>query len=139
MVVPHLTVAGVADALFTVAVFAFLRKVSPGSLSNGAETRIRGTHRVLVALICLSPLGLLASGKAWGEWGAETVRKLVGYIPQGMQKGFSFSALFPSYMVRGFPDVLGYVVSATAGAAVLVIAFKLLGLLRKERRQKAST
>lgn len=137
MVVPHLAIAGVVDALFTVAVFTFLRKVSPRSLYDGSETRIRGTYGVLVALICLSPLGLLASGEAWGEWGVETIGKVLGYVPQGLQKGFSFSALFPDYMVKGFPDALGYVVSATAGAAVLVIAFKLIGLVWKEHRHKA--
>ena len=137
MLVPHLAVAGVADALFTAAVFAFLRRVSPGVLYKGLETRARGTYGVLVALVCLSPLGLLASGKAWGEWGTETIGKIVGYVPQGMQKGFSLPALFPDYVIKGFPDVLGYVVSATAGAAVLVIAFKLLGLAWKEHRLKA--
>ena len=26
---------------------------------------------LVLALICLSPIGLLASGTAWGEWGAD--------------------------------------------------------------------
>lgn len=137
MVLPHLAVAGVADALFTVAVFAFLRRVSPRSLYDGSGTRIRSAYGVLVALICLAPLGLLASGEAWGEWGVETIGKAVGFIPEGMRGGIRFSSVFPDYMVRGFPEVLGYVVSAVAGAAVLVIAFKLLGMLWKEHRQRA--
>jgi len=137
IMVPHLAVAGVADALFTAAVFAFLSRVSPGALYKESETRARGAYGVLVALVCLSPLGLLATGKAWGEWGTEAIGKIVGYVPQGMQKGFSLPALFPDYVVKGFPAVLGYAVSATAGAAALVIAFKLLGLVWKEHRLKA--
>jgi len=137
MMVPHLAVAGVVDALFAGAVFAFLRRVSPGALYEGSGTRLRGTYVVLVLLACLSPLGLLASGEAWGEWGVETLRKLVGYVPSGMQPGFGFSSLFPAYVVKGLPGVLGTVASAAAGAAVLVIAFKLLGLLWRGRRRKA--
>ncbi len=137
VMVPHLAVAGVVDALFSAAVFAFLRRVSPGALYEGSGTRVRGACGVLVLLVCLSPLGLLASGEAWGEWSVATLRKLVGYVPSGMRRGFSFSSLFPDYVVKGFPEILGTVASAAAGAAILVIAFKLLGLLWREHRRRA--
>jgi cobalamin biosynthesis protein CbiM len=85
-----------------------------------------------LALICLSPLGLLASGTAWGEWGADEIKDIVhggaalGFTPAGMEKGFSFNALFPDYAMAGLPEWLGYLLSAVAGAAILVIVFKLI-------------
>ena len=43
------------------------------------------------ALIILSPLGLIIpdhfkAGSAWGEWGADKIQKLVGYVPKGLGK-----------------------------------------------------
>jgi cobalt/nickel transport system permease protein len=40
----------------------------------------------LGVLIVLAPLGLLANGTAWGEWGTETLQKILGFIPSGMQR-----------------------------------------------------
>jgi cobalt/nickel transport system permease protein len=51
-----------------------------------------------------------------------------------MRNGLRFPIVFPDYLVTGFPEVLGYIVSAAIGAAVLVIAFKLVGALRRGRR-----
>jgi cobalt/nickel transport system permease protein len=143
MLIPHLAVAGVVEAAFTVAVFAFVRRVSPGSVYEGSPTRTRPLYALLVGLICLSPLGLLAAGTAWGEWGAGGIAsvirdgKALGFIPKGMQKGFSLKALMPDYALKGLPDFAGYVLSAIAGTAVLVIAFKLLALAKKGARRKA--
>ena len=140
MLIPHLAVAGVVEAAFTVAVVAFLRRVSPGVIRQGERTRIRPVYAVIVGLICLSPLGLLASGTAWGEWGAQEISSVVsggsalGYVPRGMQGGFQFTALLPDYTVAGLPDYFGYVVSAVAGAAILVIVFRLIGLAARRRR-----
>ena len=42
---------------------------------------------VLAALVILSPLGLLASGTAWGEWGVEDLHELgLGFVPAGMEQ-----------------------------------------------------
>ena len=55
---------------------------------------------MIVALICLTPLGLLATGTAWGEWGADEIKDVVsggnalGYVPEGMKNGFSFEAYY---------------------------------------------
>jgi cobalt/nickel transport system permease protein len=137
MVVPHLAVAGVAEALFTVGVIAFLRRVAPGTLYQAPKANGRGAYAVLGLLVCLTPLGLLASGEAWGEWGPETIQRLVGFVPRGMREGLRFEALFPAYGVHGFPEILGYVVSAAIGAALLVIAFKLVATVWRGRRQNA--
>jgi len=135
MLIPHLLVAGLVDAAFTIAIFAFLRRVSPGTIYQGRETRTRWIYALLVGLVVLSPLGLLAAGTAWGEWGADEIGSVstggraLGYVPQGMKNGFSFSALMPDYSLGGVSAVLGYAASAVAGVAILVIAFKLLSLI----------
>jgi cobalt/nickel transport system permease protein len=140
MLLPHLAVAGVVEALFTVGIYSFIRRVSPGLLRGNAGVRTRPLHALLGALILLSPLGLLAAGTAWAEWSPDRISSIVvrgkalGYVPQGMQRGFSFQALFPDYTLNGVPGFYGYIISAIAGAAVLVIAFKLLGLLQSTGR-----
>jgi cobalt/nickel transport system permease protein len=142
MLIPHLAVAGLVEAAFTVAIVSFIRRVSPGMIHEGVKTRIRPIYAILLALVCLSPLGLLASGTAWGEWGAEEIAGVssggaaLGYVPQGMEKGFQFKVLFPDYVVAGLPDYFGYVISAIAGAAILVIVFKLASLAARDRRKR---
>ena len=137
MLVPHLLVAGFVEAGFTVSVFAFIRRVSPGSVYAGARTRLHALYGFLAVLVCLSPLGLLASGTAWGEWGADEIRAIVtngkplGFVPSGMSSGFSLKVLCPDYAVAGLPEWTGYVLSAVAGGALLIVAFKLAGLLKR--------
>ena len=132
MLLPHLAVAGFVEAFFTVGVFAFIRRVAPDSLHEGG--RMQPLYGLLGVLACLSPLGLLASGTAWGEWGADEIRTVatngqtLGFVPSGMANGFHLKALMPDYAVHGLPGWTGYVLSAIAGAALLVIVFKLLGL-----------
>ena len=136
MLIPHLTIAGAAEVFFTVAIVAFIRRVSPGIIYGGVRTRMGAVYGVIVALVCLSPLGLLATGTAWGEWGADeisgvtTAGHTLGFVPQAMAKGFSFAAPLSDYSVQGFPEFAGYIVSAIAGVALLIILFKLLGLAR---------
>jgi len=95
----------------------------------------------LAILALLSPIGLLASGDAWGEWGAETFKKMLGFIPKGLLK-FSdiWKAPLPDYGVPGTGDFLGYILSAFAGILLVVLATWLIGkgLARRERRQSES-
>ena len=139
MTIPHLLVAGIVEAAFTVAVAAFIKKVSPGTLYEGAKKKTKAVYGLVLALICLTPLGLLAAGTAWGEWGAEEIGEVVsggnilGYVPKGMADGFRFEAVMPDYAVNGMPEVTGYILSAVAGAAILIIFFKIIGALIKDK------
>lgn len=138
MLVPHLAVAGVVEAIFTLAIHSFVQRVSPGSVEEGTRPRPGALYGALAILALISPLGLLAAGTAWGEWGADEIKEVVsggkslGYVPAGMEHGFDWHAAFPDYAVAGMPEWLGYVLSAVIGVAILVIVFKLLGLLRRE-------
>jgi cobalt/nickel transport protein len=95
----------------------------------------------LGALIVLSPLGLLIpeyfkAGAAWGEWGMDEIKKLVGYVPRGLEKlAPLWNAPIPDYAFRGWEEKglshlsLAYIISAVAGMAVTVSAAFVIGKL----------
>ncbi|MDD5197009.1 MAG: PDGLE domain-containing protein [Candidatus Omnitrophota bacterium] len=97
-------------------------------------------------LILISPLGLFLperfkAGDAWGEWGTDGIKELVGYIPQGLDKLSSlWSAPIPDYAFKGWEEKglgslsLAYIVSAIIGILVTVGVVLLIGKLlsRKE-------
>lgn len=134
MMAGHLTVFGLAEALFTGLVLAFVLKTSPKKEQQPIQTGRTSTpvRVLLIALILAVPLGLLAEGTAWGEWGTDEVSLLTGYTPAGMETGFTFEALLPDYAVPGLPDAVGYILSAVIGVSLLVIIFKLIGAGKKE-------
>lgn len=138
MVLPHLLVAGFVEAIATVGVYSFIKKVSPDIIYEDNITKRKPIYALLIALICLSPIGLLATGTAWGEWGADEISTIVhggktlGYVPKGMEKGFSFNAMMPDYAINGMPEVLGYILSAVAGVAILLILFRLIASMKKD-------
>jgi cobalt/nickel transport protein len=46
---------------------------------------------ILLLLCLLTPAGILFpmffnAGDAWGEWSAQTLKDLIGYVPQGLAK-----------------------------------------------------
>lgn len=81
----------------------------------------------LVILILLSPLGLFLpeyfkAGDAWGEWGSDSLKELVGYVPQGLDKLSSlWSAPIPDYAFKGWEEKglahlsIAYIASAVLG------------------------
>jgi len=129
MMLGHLTVAGLAEVAFTVGILAFVRNAAP---SFGIETHAASTSStapvlaLVAALIAACPLGLLATGDAWGEWGTEDLAEMVGYTPAGLGNGWEWSSLMPDYAVGSLPEWLGYVLSAVIGTALLVIVFRLV-------------
>lgn len=130
MLAAHLTVCGAAEVAFTVGILAYVRKVAPGfglasADAPAREAVPRAMVALLAALVVLVPVGLLAEGDAWGEWAASDVAAAVGYAPAGLAGGWEWTSLLPDYSLGGLPDWLGYVLSATVGVAVLVIAFRL--------------
>lgn len=138
MLIPHLAVAGVVEAIFTGGIYAFIKKVSPGIIYKDVKSAIKPVYGLLIALICLSPLGLLAVGTAWGEWGSDEISSVVsggkalGFVPKGMVNGFNFNAIVPDYSVAGLPESFAYILSAVAGVALSIIIFKLISSLKSE-------
>ena len=87
----------------------------------------------IAALVALSPLGLLLpahfkAGGAWGEWGADEMQKLVGYVPKGLAKLSSlWSAPIPDYAFKGWEEKglsrlsFAYIISAIVGIGIIVL------------------
>ncbi len=40
----------------------------------------------LIGLMVLVPIGLIATGTAFGEWGPDELQQAVGYVPAGLQQ-----------------------------------------------------
>ncbi len=93
----------------------------------------------LGALILLSPLGLIIpdhfkAGSAWGEWGSDEMRKMLGYVPAGLdQAGELWKAPMPDYSFRGWEDKgmphlsLAYIIAGVAGAGLIALVAWLIG------------
>lgn len=129
MMIGHLTLFGVAEVIFTVAVLAFVHKAAPELSAKSAQIQTSTPLKILlVALIAATPIGLLAAGTAWGEWDTDEIAATgAGYTPRGMAHGVHYTALLPDYSFSGLPEWFGYILSATVGAALLIIFFKLVG------------
>jgi cobalt/nickel transport system permease protein len=143
MVIPHLLLAGVIEGIVTAGVYGFIKKVSPGIIYEGMKIKLRPIYGLLIGMVCLSPLGLLATGTAWGEWDLESISSVItngkslGFTPRGMESGFSFKTLIPDYSVYGISEVMGYVLSAIAGVAIMIIVFKVIGSIKKGEEKRA--
>ncbi len=148
MMIPHLAVAGFVEAVFTVAVFALVRKTAPELTyerlrvdppERGSKKRYVPVFALIAVLIAACPLGLLATGTAWGEWGADEIAgivtdgKALGYTPSGLESGWSLDVPMPDYALEGMNETLAYVLSAVIGVALLIIIFKLISIPMKGR------
>jgi len=147
MVIPHLAVASVVEAALTGAVVAYLQRTNPQLLQAGPEAqvaakgaagRLRGLWVVLGVLVVASPLGLLAPGTAWGEWGAEELTSLgLGFVPRGLEQLSSlWGAPMPDYDLPALGNAsVAYVLSAVVGILVTVLVVWLLATLLAGRRR----
>lgn len=113
MLLPHLFVVGLVEGFVTSLVYGYVKKLSPDMIYKNDRYNAKPVYGLLAALAILSPLGLIASGTAWGEW--------------DMQKGFNFKSLMPDYTVLGLSPVMSYWISAAAGLGIIFIVFKLVG------------
>ena len=95
----------------------------------------------IAVLIVLTPLGLILpdyfkAGVAWGEWGSDTIQKLVGYVPKGIDKLSNiWNAPLPDYSFKGWEDkgmahlCFAYIIAAIVGIAVISSIVFFLGKL----------
>ena len=142
MTIPHLLIAGIVEVIFTVAVLEFVKRVSPGTIYEGAKKKTKAIYALIVVLICLTPIGLIATGTAWGEWGANEISKVsaggnaLGYIPEGMKNGFSFDSIMHNYSISRLPEAAAYILSAVTGVAIIIILFKVISSIKKDKDGK---
>ncbi len=163
----HLLLFGFVEAAVTGLVVAYLQRVEPElilygkpryeplalsrppqeAVSKGGLWRRRPWARaalVVLVLIVLSPLGLylparFGAGTAWGEWSADEIAKLTGYVPAGMRHE-AWNAPMPDYSLPGRESAslaaqgVTYVLAAVAGVvAIGLCAFVLRKLIWRKK------
>lgn len=130
MAFAHLTVAGPVEAVVTGLVISYLLHSNPELFqASTASIPKKGWRKLTLGiglLVLISPLGLLAGGTAWGEWGTEQIQSQIGYIPEGLQKFSDFwhHTLLKDYALTRFgqtfwQQALGYLLSAFLGLLVI--------------------
>lgn len=171
MMLGHLTFAGLAELFVSGGVVAYLQranpallgqKSSPGTAGNRLPAPTTGWRTTrplwirLTLLMLLTPLGILAAGTAWGEWGAGDfsdphMRQQMTVAsrnvappaeqPQGLARLSSlWSAPFPQYappFVRH--PAFGYVMSAVFGSGLILACFLVIGWITGRSEERTRT
>uniref|UniRef100_A0A7C3MPX9 Cobalamin biosynthesis protein n=1 Tax=Dictyoglomus thermophilum TaxID=14 RepID=A0A7C3MPX9_DICTH len=95
-------------------------------------------------LVLLSPLGILLpyffrAGSAWGEWGPDELKEMIGYVPKDLERLSSFwNPVFPDYNLKSwiekglFYEILGYLITGLIGTAIVIIVTYLIIIVNKK-------
>jgi cobalt/nickel transport system permease protein len=145
MMLGHLTIAGLAEFFVASGLTAFIQRTDPSLLTAHlpAKSSIRRLWAVLGILLMLTPLGILAAGTAWGEWGAadfadpETRRQIAAsslnaappsHPPQGLERLSSlWTAPIPDYAPTFFKsESFGYLMSGVFGVGLVIVASQIV-------------
>ena len=166
MMLGHITFAGVAELIVSAGLVAYLQKTNPEllalhkplsptqasarTMAGGLRKSMRTLWYALAGLMVLSPIGLLAAGTAWGEWGAEDFANtearqqillasgnvpLPEVVPQGLEHLSSFwAAPFPDYVLGFMNDAnVAYILSAFLGSGLILLFFLLASKFTSKR------
>jgi cobalt/nickel transport system permease protein len=171
MMIGHLTLAGFAELIISAGIVSYLQRTDPGLLRSTApdapdalssESRlhfpaVRKLWLGLAALLVLTPLGILATGSAWGEWTAQDfadpkARQEIAAAsgnhapppraPKGLER---LSSIWTAPLSRYAPawirsPFFGYLVSGMVGVAAIITLGLLLSRLLPDtglRRRKS--
>ena len=144
MLIGHLLIAGPAEALVTGLVFAFLQRTHSSLIKADIPAKKEGKIWFLwgaLGMVALAtPIGLLASGTAWGEWGIDELKHLgLGSIPSGLERFADWwPAPLPDYGLPRMGAVIGYILSALIGIVLVACLLWLVGRI-VIRKGKEST
>jgi cobalt/nickel transport system permease protein len=147
MLLAHLLVAGVVEAVLTAGVVAYLQRADltrlipshpgvplvAGDVAPRRLTPGKVAAGFIAVMVVLTPLGLLAPGGAFGEdspGNLDLHRYGLNAVPSGLEKynGFWSHALLNGYGFNsGDHPNIGYVLSAAVGIAVIGLAILLIG------------
>ena len=130
----HLLLFGWIELIVTALVVRFLQKQEPGLLQEAVGKTPAKLWLGLAVLALLSPVGIylpakLGTGAAWGEWGLDEIKTLIGYLPRGLEKlSALWNAPLPDYALRGgAQNASVYILSALLGIALCVLAAFIIG------------
>jgi hypothetical protein len=96
----------------------------------------------LAIFIILTPLGLLATGTAFGEWSYQELQQTLGYVPEGIKSGETlWLAIFSGYSMPGLGNSflhssIGYILSAAIGIGLIYTATLALGKIIAKREEE---
>jgi cobalt/nickel transport system permease protein len=149
MMIGHLTIAGFVEAAATGLVVAWLQRSEPrlleafGGAQGGASRTVKWAWGAIIALMVLTPIGLLAQGTAWGEWSRDELGNLgLGYIPAGFDRlAGIWAAPLAGYDIPFLNNpTVAYIVSSLLGVALIMGVLFALGwvLERVLRRTETS-
>jgi cobalt/nickel transport system permease protein len=120
----HVLFFGWVEAIATMGVVAALAKQESALLDmKPASKSLRWVWAGFAALVLLTPVGSLARGTAWGEWGTEQLaERLHLAVPTGLEKlSGLWSAAIPDYAPAFIQNPLaGYLVAAIIGSALAI-------------------
>ncbi len=173
MMIGHLTFAGLAELILSAGVVAYLQRTNPALLKSTASTGTvaeeapersaagawRGLKPLwigLVALLLLTPVGVLAVGTAWGEWSARDfanaeARQHIAaasrnqappdLVPSGLKQLSSvWTAPFPDYAPSAIrSESFGYMLSGMFGAGLAIGTVVLVGRIASRRARAGNS
>jgi cobalt/nickel transport system permease protein len=156
MMVAHVAVAGPIEGIIATAAIAYILKFAPqffaqNQLAGIQERKVsffkkyKTLFMPLIVMVLLTPLGLLATGTAWGEGSADDIKEQLGYIPQGLAAmANKWNALMPDYSLPVLGQgnagaVTGYILSAVVGilfiTALIFITSKVVLKAQDENKE----
>ncbi|MGB8770001.1 MAG: cobalt transporter CbiM [Candidatus Korobacteraceae bacterium] len=170
MMIGHLTVAGLAEAVISAGLVAYLQAADPALLRNtagvppaaaglpvivpAAGNSLRRLWIAVALLMLLTPLGILAAGKAWGEWSPSELAKRQSNVqaagassdaahsafPAGMQRlAKLWTAPFPAYAPTFVKSArFGYFLSAMFAVGVVLLVSLAMQRWAERRREAGS-
>jgi hypothetical protein len=101
--------------------------------------RYRNLCVALGALVILSPLGLIATGTAFGEWGPDQLQDKIGFVPAGLVRMADLWSHAPlkDYGIPGFDgsfiqSAAGYILSAVVGVILVASIMTIFTKVVKE-------
>ncbi len=157
MLIGHLTFAGLAELVLSGGLVAYLQRADPtllratapgipdaGAPAPGGWRAVRPLWIGLAILMTTTPLGLLAAGTAWGEWGVEDfhdpqVRQQIAAasgqvappegVPSGLERLASvWTAPMPDYAPTFLKNRhFGYILSAMFGVGLVLLTWLAAG------------
>ncbi len=135
MALEHLFLFGPIEAIGTALVVSCIYKMGEHILYK--KEAFKPLWLILILLIMLTPLGLLAQGTAWGEWGSEELNAILGYVPNGIKELENiWTAVLPDYNIAGWESPvktgIGYIISAGIGSSIIVMLVYLAGRFLKK-------
>jgi cobalt/nickel transport system permease protein len=141
MMLGHLLIAGPAEAVTTALALRFIASAQPELLTHTEwDSPKRPQWKLWLAFavfVLATPLGLIATGSAWGEWGKEELQKALGFVPAGIAQ-FSelWKAPIPEYEIPGLGAHSGYVISGLIGVLLVAACAAVLSVALSRGRQQ---